>query len=243
MQRILAIGIGGLVLLCTSHVRADFLFLDFDPGTAGVQTSVGVTSGSSVTVKALYMADTGATASLFGDVVGVDINWGLASDMATATYTTPGGAVAGPVAGVAGVLDFFGGGATSPGLVLTGGGLGVGVAGFTMNAGGAGLVDAGGLDGFGGALGNFSPAPGLVDIMGWDFTVSGSPGEIVTFAPSGVLGAVAPVPGGSIFFDADAGPLWSPETISGGFIVIVPEPSTSIALAASCLALFHRRKR
>ena len=180
------------------------------------------------------------------DTVGMTMSYG---GTATATH---GGASpkAGPLSG-------FGGGPAppaGPSLDLAGFGPGAfpGSTLTTASPGAAGFVDSAGyLDpasaaDFGGvATPPFAAAP--MDIMGWDFTITGPVSSTVTFTPGpGLDGFGFPALGGGTltFFDTESASGFSPATFGGITITIVPEPSVPLLLGvAGLFGIAVRRRR
>lgn len=233
----------GLVAVCLllggmHPTRADLL-VDVDPFTPGIQTSLSVLSGASVTVVTYFSPVLSGPLAFNG--FAIDLNWGAVGS-ATATPTTP--AIAGSIAPFApGRMDIA---STAtpimPGMPLAS--AGAPPSGAPFSIGGAGLVDlTSSVFGMGGPIG----AP--VDFFGVTFTISGAPGEFVTFTPSGLLvpglgatpGSGPFVPGGAPYQVGFTSPTPTiPDTAFSSIITIIPEPS-AVAYGVIGLALLACR--
>lgn len=242
MQRGQFLGLAGVLLLAgapAQPLRAD-LILDVDPFTPGIQTSLSVLSGASITVVTYF--DPTVSGPLAFNGFAIDLNW-TGTGSATATPTTP--AVAGSIAPIAPVaVDVVSAaGPISPGMPMTSAGLPPFGAPFSI--GGVGLVDV--SSSFFGAGG---PLVAPVDLYGVTFTIVGAPGETVTFSPSGALvpgvgataGAGPFVPGGAPYQLAPGSP--GPtiaDVMFSGVVTIVPEPG-AVAYALIGLVLLGCRR-
>lgn len=263
-------------LCSTPQAAAYMIILDMDVSTApappppgplpglpgpatGFESSLMVTSGTTVTVVA-YLVNMSST-QVF-DTVGIDINHTLPGDTATATII-PGTTLAGMLAGsvTAGAIDLFSIAATAPGAALTPGPL-TPLAPYAGNIGGAGYFDSTLAPAPGGQFAGIGFTPGLaplsyIDVLGFDITVTGAPGDLVTLDPTGVFlpGAygsgfppfgVPTSPGGEALYDSVSGStsgVASPSgTFVGGTITIVPEPATTTLLGLGLLGFTLRRK-
>lgn len=230
--------IGSLALRLAPSVRADIV-IDLDPMTPGIQTTLSVLPGASVT--AITYFDPTLSGPLPINGFGIDLNW-TATGAATATPSTPpmAGSIAPFGPGVADLVT-----ATSPifpGMPLAS----AGVPPFSGPAsiGGVGLVDlTATFFGAGGPIGT------AVDLFGVTFTIAGAPGDTVTFIPSGILvpalGATAGVgpfvPGGAHYQAGVGSP--SPTTADAAFssvVTIIPEPGVALYTWLG-LALMGRR--
>ena len=216
---ILLVSIAFGLALKTAHGD---LIVDVDPITPGIQSSLSVVSGSSVTVLTYYAPP--GTGPLPFNAVGVDLNWtGLG--LGAAAPTTP--ALIGSFGGLGPfVVDLISGAPILfPGTPLISAGLppvgafSVGGVGFSDTS--ASFFTVGG------------PIPFPVDLFGVTFTVSGSVGDSVTFLPTGILvpsvgaspGSGPFVPGGDPFQFLPGGPTATLSDASiGGTITIIPEP-------------------
>ena len=98
------------------------------------------------------------------------------------------------------------------------------------------------------------------DLMGWDVTVTGAPGDKITFAPSGVFasggaygpgtkpfGVVPPFPGGDALYDSASGATIAqmiPPIGTFTVTIAVPEPTSGLFLGSILLSfVFSRRCR
>lgn len=230
--------VGCLALPMAPSVRADIV-IDLDPVTPGIQTSLSVLPGASVT--AITYFDPTLSGPLPINGFGIDLNW-TTTGAASATPSTP--PLAGSIAPFGpGVADLVSAASPIfPGMPLSS--AGVPPLGAPASIGGVGLVDlTATFFGAGGPLG------AAVDLFGVTFTIAGSPGDTVTFMPSGILvpsfGATAGsgpfVPGGAHFQAGVASP--SPTTADSTFIsvvTIIPEPGVVLYTWLG-LALIGRR--
>lgn len=224
------------VLMLGDPARADIV-IDLDPITPGIQTTLSVSSGSSVTLITYY--DPTLSGPIPFNAFGIDLNWtGVGTATATPTTAPLAGSLTlvGPI-----VFDFVSGaGPLPPGTPLVSAGMPPGAGAFSI--GGVGLVDiSGSFFTFGG------PIPGPVDLFGITFTVSGAVGETLTFTPSGIVlptvggtPGIGPfIPGGDHYQIAPGSPT---PTISDAFIAssvitIIPEPSVLVYMVLGLLAL------
>lgn len=207
------------------------------------------------------------------DSIGLDLSWGTAGDTALLAPTTPALAgflsSTTPLAENYAIGTFpLPTAPVVPGVPLAPAGVGA-LPGYTGNIGGAGSADIvlpgspfppGQFGGFG--------APGLLppgsyfDVFGVTFTAIGAPGSSVTLTPSGIfVPPTIPTPGapglasagllsavlGDATYDSVTGLTDSftglPTIFIGGTITIVPEPSTTAAVASGlCLGFIGFRR-
>ena len=229
----------GIVLVAESWAT---IALDVDVSTPGIQSSIAVPAGTTVTVKAIYTPLVTSTPPppLYAEGLGLDLNWGFAGDLATATpalpvpdtqspsvpsFTKTGLLAAAVPPGAATDITGTGifGPPTSAGVIVPGVGLALppglplapGVAVAAFNIGGGGYFDlmpsgfAGGA--FGGVIDTQPPSPLPIsyDLMGWDMTITGTAGDSVTFAPSGISVAGFFASGAFPFADFSTLTVWS----------------------------------
>ena len=220
------------------------LVLDVDAGTAGIQTSVSVASGTTVTVTGHLVSTTGFAAF---DRAGFDLSWSKPGE--GASLAAVGGALlAGSLAGVGPgpVTDLIGGGVVGPGASLATTTLGA-TGTNAFNLGGFGYLD--GSASFFGAFGNpFGPPGTTIDVFSADFVASGAAGTSVTIDPSGIFQpGIWPPPaplasGGDALYDGIVTLFTAPGQYQGGVVQIVPEPGRGL-LALLALAAIGRRRR
>jgi len=165
---------------------------------AGLGMPLAVPSGTVITVKIFH--DTMLTPPPFGaaagfDGVGLDLLWSTTGGGA-ALPTTPtllAGPLAGAGSGGAGSMDLFSGAIVGPGAPLSLPPVPAAPPAGFFGMGGAGYFDPAFPAAAGGA--NFSgltaPVGMPLDLMGASFTVTGSPGDTITFEGVGIL---MPVP-------------------------------------------------
>lgn len=239
MKRYIAcLVLGATVVGSPSATRGD-LIIDLDPITPGIQTALSVTSGSSVT--AILYFDPTVSGPLLVNGFGIDLNW-TPTGAGSALPVTP--VLAGTLAGAPPVeLDIAVGTPIGPGAPLTPVGLPPG--GGALSLGGVGYVDPTGSFYIGGPIGV------VVDLFGVTFTVSGAPGDTITFTPTGILvpgvgatpGAGPFAPGGDPWQASSTSPsVTFPDATSSSVVTIVPEPSAT-ALYLAGLAVFGLLRR
>lgn len=241
MHRTYLSALAGICLLAGASARPAHgdLIIDVDPFTPGIQTSLSVLSGASITVVTYF--DPTVSGPLAFNGFAIDLNW-TGTGSATATPTTP--AMAGTIApAVPIVADIVSATAPiSPGMPLTS--AGVPPSGAPFSIGGVGLVDMSGT-----FFGTGGPLVAAVDLYGVTFTIAGAPGETVTFSSTGLLvpalgataGAGPFVPGGAPYQLATGSPSPTlPDLAFAGVITIVPEPHAA-AYALIGLALLGCR--
>lgn len=258
----------GLVLaLFIGTAQGYTVFLDMDVSTSpapppgpggppspplGIESTIGVTSGTTVTVIAYIQHATGAASF---DAVGMDIQYKLPADTATATYV-PGTNLAGGITTVAfppAGFDLVAAAPAPPGALLTSAGLAPPIAPYSFNVGGSGIFDAMPGSYFGGFGTGLSGT--YFDVMGFDFLVTGSPGDVVTLDPVGIFlpgsyGAGTPPPGvpflpgpgAEAVYDSVTG-LTTPGLFVGGTITIIPEPSSVMLVSLGLIGFSLRRRR
>lgn len=240
-------------------LSADFIILDMDPSTApvpgfppgpgtGFESSITVTSGSTVTIVAYLVPST----PIIFDSFLTDINWGTVGDTATA-FAVPATTFAGGVAGLgAPSIDFFAGGPTGPGVPLLPGPFAP-IPGYASNIGGVGFFDAPIGANFGG-LGVTPPAGTLFDIHGLDLTVLGAPGSSVSVMPSGLFDPFGVTPGlptpgrplligGDALYDQLSGFTTPTFFVGGSIFIAIPEPGSAIVLSLAAIGLIARRRK
>lgn len=218
---------------CQSSKAA--VYIDFDGDIATSETSVLVASGTPVILKAIFSAD--GPPPVIADVISLSLSF---TGTAVAAFTD---VKAGPVAGLGGggaSFDTWGIAPVAPGDSLT------------PFFAGPGLIDSTGYEDPGLAFGGLFGMPGLGvphDLLGWEFTITGAPGDSVTFVPGGgfdsAFGASGPSAPGSDMFGvfATPGSGFTPASVSGITITIVPEPSTSLLAGLGIAGLLFRRRR
>lgn len=230
-----------LIGLCFTPLLEADIVVDVDPVTPGIQSTYTVASGATFAIPIFYVP--GVAIPGF-DAVGLDLNWG---GTATATPAGPG-LLLGVIAAGAPVDDLVAptAGPLPPGTPLASAGLPPSAP-HPFSLGGAAHYDTlAGSYGFGGA-----PPPGPVDLMGQTFTITGSPGDTVTFVPSGIFApGPSPLPGlGPFVPGGDALSITGSTTLpqpffSGTITIAIPEPTTLSLLGGMSmllLCLFRRQ--
>lgn len=220
------------------------IILDMDATLPGIQSSITVTAGSTITVTG-HLVSLG-TGALF-DHVGVDLSWAKPAEVGT---LTPIGAPR--AAGLAGVgtgpaLDFFTSSVLAVGSTLTTTTLGP-VGGNSFNLGGFAYFDSS-FTFFGGLGSPFDPAGTSIDIFEADFLVGGPVGGSVSIDPSGIFapGLFPPTPplvaGGNALYDSVVTLFTFPGTYTGGVVHLVPEPTALLLGGVGLFTIWLRRHR
>jgi len=243
MNRTLVLCAGLLWLVYPTSAGAYTITLDMDASLAGIQSSVAVTSGSTITVTGWLTSTTGT--ALF-DHVGLDLGWSKPGELASLSVVA-GSPLAGSLAGVAGPsLDLFTSAVVAPSSSLSLGTLGASGA-NAFNLGGFGYFDSSATL-YGGLGSPFGPPGTAVDVFTVDFVVTGVAGSSVTMDPSGIFvpGIYASLPpltiGGDALWDSIVTLFTFPGAFTGGTVLVVPEPGAGLLLALGVgLALRRRR--
>lgn len=233
-----------LLFVSTVNVKADLIP---DAG-AGIGVDIFVPSGTPITVKIFYSP---AEIPKAFDGVGLDLNW-FGSGTATPAGPSAGSLLTGDIPTAPPLDDLLippappligpGDSLTNPGLLSP--------VPFATSIGGGGHFDTTGTVGTGGGAYGLSPGPFSVpiDLMGADFIVTGSPGDMITFAPSGILpddsidpGDFTPISPGFHYFIA-GGPTFTETIIGTVTVTIIPEPIICLpGLLVWCVSLRRRR--
>ncbi|HMP76798.1 MAG TPA: hypothetical protein PKE12_10950 [Kiritimatiellia bacterium] len=232
------------VLLCAATAlgagtASGDLVIDLDSITPGIQTTLSVASGASVT--AIMYFDPTVSGPIAVNGFGIDMNW-TPTGAGAATPSSP--PLAGGLAGAPPTeVDIVSGTPIGPGSPLASAGAPPSAG--TLSIGGVGYVDPTGTFFIGG------PIPVPVDLYGVTFTVSGSPGDTITFTPSGILPpGVGSIPGIGPFISG--GDPWqvapsapSPtltDVVTSSVITIIPEPGSAVLCAVGLALLAARRQ-
>ena len=220
---------------------------------AGTGVDIFVDSGTAVTVSMWYEPGMAGPVEFSG--VGLDLNWTPTGGATVAlSGPNPGFLRGGAATGILGIVDMVTGNAVGPGTPLANPGLAPGAGVFSIGGGGH-------FDVAGGAAGiSYDVPTGTqpLNLVSADFTISGAPGDSVTFMPSGILirDDIYPMQGAGGSFQSGGSTYTIPflpgvtanvgagidPVIEGVTVTIVPEPTTAWLMFGSLVALALGRR-